>query len=110
MRIKLGCLILLVLATTGCSNKEQAVIYEVNSISYTSGEGWATPLMSEECRLLSKELKTYLNDGWKVVTSSPKEKVVYHNLGRCVGTEYVLEKYVALNWIEESKKILDETF
>lgn len=88
MRVKLGCLILLVLATMGCS-KQQEVIFEAESISYK--RDWK-PETQQECVELSKELKGYLNAGWKVITSSPKEKVVAKGNGKCVGTEYVLEK------------------
>jgi hypothetical protein len=89
MRVKLGCLVLLVLAITGCS-KQQEVVFEAESIGYKGGA--AEPKTEEECIALSKELKGYLNDGWKVVASSPKEKVVADGYGKCIGTEYVLEK------------------
>lgn len=91
MHVKLGFLILLVFATIGCS-KKQEVVFEAESIRYNNMDSWAKSEITKECSALSKELKTYLNDGWKVVTSSPKEKVVYNNTGSCIGTEYILEK------------------
>lgn len=91
MRAKLGCLILMVLAIMGCS-KKQEVIFEAESIRYKNKDSMWTPEIQQECNALSKELKGYLNDGWKVVASSPKEKLVTNNRGSCIGTEYVLEK------------------
>lgn len=91
MRVKLGCLIVLVLATMGCS-KKQDVIFEAQSISYKNKDARWKDTIQRECGALSKELKGYLNDGWKVVASSPKEKLVFDNSGTCIGTEYVLEK------------------
>ena len=91
MRVALGCLCLLVLTTLGCS-KTQEVIFEAESIRYKKKDSWATSQIQDECGALSKELKTYLNEGWRVVASSPKEKLVSASMGTCVGTEYVLEK------------------
>lgn len=48
--------------------------------------------MEKECAAMSKELSGYLKDGWRVVTSSPKEIPVARNNGMCVGTEYIVEK------------------
>lgn len=91
MRIKLGLLILLMLTVTGC-NKKQEIIFEVQSVSYENQNSIWSPEIQQACIILSKELKGYLNDGWRVVTSSPKEKLVTDNKGTCIGTEYVLEK------------------
>ena len=88
MHVKLGCVVFLVLATTACS-KQQERIFEADSISYK--RGWQQETQ-EECLELSEELDTYLNNGWKVVASSPKAKVVADGKGECVGTEYVLTK------------------
>ena len=91
MRLKTSGLFLLVFVIVGCS-KKQEVIFDAESIRYKNKDSWATSEITKECNAISKELKTFLADGWKVVTSSPKEKLVYNNTGTCVGTEYVLEK------------------
>lgn len=94
MRVKIGCLLLLVLTTMGCS-KKQEVVYEVDGVRVKNQYISAEMEIHKECRAfneLNKELKAYLNDGWKVVTSSRKERLVYNNMGTCLGTEYVLEK------------------
>ena len=89
MLAKHGCLILLVLPIMGCSKKHQAVIFEAESIRYVDGDSIK---IRQECNALSTALNAYLYDGWKVVASSPKEKLVANNRGTCIGTEYVLER------------------
>lgn len=91
MRINFGGLILLAVAVTGCG-KKQEVIFDVESISYKEKNSFYIPKIQNECGEISKSLKKYLNDGWRVVTSSPKERMVVDNKGTCVGTEYILEK------------------
>ncbi|WP_157659173.1 hypothetical protein [Thauera butanivorans] len=88
--VKLGLLALLTLSTVGC--KKQEILFEAQSISYKQKDSYAVMQMEKECSDLSKELKSYLDNGWRVIASSPKEKLVGGNRGTCVGTEYILEK------------------
>jgi hypothetical protein len=91
MFAKMACAMLLSFMVIGCS-KKQEVIFEAQSISYKGGNSAWKPEIQKECSEMSKELKTFINDGWKVVASSPKEKVVAADKGTCIGTEYIIEK------------------
>jgi len=71
---------------------EQKIIFSGDSISYKNKDSYMSDLMSSECKSLSENLDDYLKNGWKVVTSSSKEKIVANNTGTCKGTEYILEK------------------
>lgn len=85
----------------GCG-KKQKIIFEVESILFKSE--WSKPDVQKECSKLSESLSSHINNGWKVVTASPKEKVIHRideggykkevgeSIGRCIGTEYILEK------------------
>lgn len=75
----------------GCKS-EQKIIFVGESIEYKNKDKYLASLMAKECRELSSDLDVYLKDGWKVVSSSAKEKVVAENSGTCKGTEYVIEK------------------
>lgn len=94
MHIKIRFLVLVMLLITGCS-KKQEVIFEIESVTYEKRRGSfsnSDTTIQKACNEMTHhELKTYLNDGWKVVASSPKEKFVKGE-GSCVGTEYILEK------------------
>lgn len=81
---------MIVLGLIGCS-KQQKVVFDVESVSFERYSNTADKVKSE-CSALSEDVKTYMDSGWKVVTSSPKEKVVANGSGSCIGTEYVLEK------------------
>jgi hypothetical protein len=83
---------LLILSSLSACSKKQEVIFEAKSISYRQGNSYMKSDMESECAQLSKELSSYLKDGWRVVTSSPKEVPVARNTGTCVGTEYIVEK------------------
>ena len=91
MRVGLFIAFSLVLTVTGCGKKQQ-VIFEAQSISYMRKDSSWTPEIEKECKKISTALSTLMEVGWKVVASSPKEKLVYDNRGTCVGTEYILEK------------------
>ncbi len=91
MHVKSILAILFVLTIAGCG-KEQQVIFEAQSISYKKKYSYKVDLIQAECNQLSKELDSFLKKGWKVVASSPKEKVVANSDGLCVGTEYIVEK------------------
>ncbi len=89
MYMKAGCVLVLAVAMMGCS-KKQEVIFEAQTVSYPKNIGsWA---IEEECAKLSKDLSSYISDGWKVVASSAKERMVFHDMGKCIGTEYIIEK------------------
>ncbi len=89
--MKLSLILAVCLLMYGCG-RSQEVIFEGSSISYKRGDSHYKDDMQKECAELSKELQPYLDKGWKVVSSAPKEKVVARNRGTCVGTEYVLDK------------------
>lgn len=91
MRVSLCIAFSLILAVTGCGKKQQ-VIFEAQSISYKNKDSYLTSTIEKECVLISTSLSMLMDDGWKVVASSPKEKLVSDNRGTCVGTEYILEK------------------
>jgi hypothetical protein len=84
-------IVLLTSSLVAC-NKQQKIIFAGDSISYKGSEARNSESIARECREISEKLDTYLKDGWRVVSSSPKEKVVYLDSGTCKGTEYVLEK------------------
>lgn len=93
--------ILSIATLIGCG-KKQKIIFEVESIFFESE--WSKPDVQKECSILDERLSSHINNGWKVVTASPKEKVVHRiedsgykkevreSIGRCIGTEYILEK------------------
>ncbi len=84
-----ACLSIALLSACG---KKQEVVFEAKSISYKRGDALWVSDMEKECAAMSKELSGYMKDGWRVVTSSPKEIPVARNNGTCVGTEYIVEK------------------
>ncbi|MFZ2972562.1 MAG: hypothetical protein WA049_07965 [Ferribacterium limneticum] len=91
MNKKIAIAALSVLLVAACS-KKQEIVFEAKSISYKRGDSYMVSTMQEECDKLSKEVSSYLKDGWRVVTSTPKEIPVALNTGMCVGTEYIVEK------------------
>ena len=72
--------------------KKQKVIFEGESIEFKNKHSLSQNEIQEECGKLSESLNDHIESGWKVIASSPKEKVVYYDRGRCIGTEYILEK------------------
>lgn len=109
MKIKYLFIILFTLLLISCK-KEQKVIYEVESVSYRQMDKLFSSLIKDECAKLSSPLNTYINDGWKVVTSTHKEKIVMYDKGTCVGTEYVIEKTAPLFGFNNSaNKLSDNT-
>ena len=91
VQIKFISIILTTLIVIGCS-KQQQVIFEAHSIKYKNRDSYITHQIEEACVKISDDLKARIDGGWRVVTSSAKEKLVVDNRGTCVGTEYVLEK------------------
>jgi hypothetical protein len=87
-----GVIVILFVTCIGGCGKKQEVIFEVQTYSWKNRDAWQKSQIAEECDALSKELKGYLDKGWRVVASSPKEKLVVNSVGTCTGTEYVLEK------------------
>jgi hypothetical protein len=87
MRCFMLGLLLLTMLLAGCS-KKQTIIFEAKSISWRGAES----SVEQECRDASQAVQKYLDDGWKIVAASPKELVVFRGMGKCSGTEYVLEK------------------
>jgi hypothetical protein len=85
------CIVMLLFAVIGCS-KKQKVIFEGQSIEYRRGDALWMDEIKKECSGVSESLSEYLEKGWKVTASSPKEKLVYNNKGTCKGTEYIIEK------------------
>lgn len=90
--MKLLTSIFLAIIILSACKAEQKIIFSGDSISYKNKDSYLSDLMSSECKSLSENLDDYLKNGWKIVTSSSKEKIVAHNSGTCKGTEYVLEK------------------
>ncbi|GAB3656345.1 hypothetical protein [Ramlibacter alkalitolerans] len=68
--------------------KKQEVVFEATSVRWRGMIGTT----EDECKKASRSIQQYLGDGWRIVSSSPKELVVNHGEGRCIGTEYVIEK------------------
>ena len=81
---------------------EQKIIFNTERIEYKSGTG------PKKCQdMCSKrsgpDAKSFLSDGWKIVTSSPKKEIAEqywyvpcntcepHGC-TCIGTEYILQK------------------
>lgn len=95
MNIHYYLIVFAVMLLVGCQ-KEQKVIFEVQSVSYRQGDALFRSLIQEDCAKQSDRLSGYIGDGWKVVTSSQKEKVVMYDKGTCIGTEYVIEKSLPL--------------
>lgn len=86
-------IVVFLLALTGCNN-QQKVIFEAGSISWENKYDIPStgPGVKRECEAISTSLSSYMTDGWKVVSSSPKTHRVYNDMGECIGTEYILEK------------------
>jgi len=101
--LSLACIAtLLLFATTPVPAAEKKIIFNTESVKYESGTG------SERCqntcsRRSGPEVKSFLSDGWKIVSSSPKEVIgeqywyVPCNSCQphgciCIGTEYLLAK------------------
>lgn len=103
---KLGIILVLlctcIFSLIGCQDRtqpsqrhQQKVIFTVHSIKiypaiYNSD-------CQKACSPISDSIDNYLNSGWHVVSSSPKEQVVdvppYTTTAcQCVGTEYIIEK------------------
>lgn len=78
-------------ALMGCG-KKQKVIFEAEFISFKNKDSYQSTEIQKECDLISESLSDHLKNGWKVVSLSSKEKLVYHSIGKCIGTEYILEK------------------
>lgn len=76
--------------------KSQEVIFDAQSISCKGSSSCdAYVLMYQaKCAGMSTSLQTRMSAGWRVVSSSPKEKVIDTGDGAlaCVGTEYIIEK------------------
>jgi hypothetical protein len=75
------------------ASAEQKIVFCVESIKYKSVTG------SETCQIFCNskygqyEIDSFLSDGWRIVSSSPKEAIpsdVFDCI--CVGTQYVLQK------------------
>jgi len=93
---------LLLFATTPVPAAEKKTIFNTESVKYESGTG------SERCqntcsRRSGPDVKSLLSEGWKIVSSSPKEVIgeqywyVPCNTCQphgclCIGTEYLLAK------------------
>ena len=84
-------LIFIAIAATGCG-KKQKIIFEAESIGYSSSDSSYVSKIQTECRKISESLNIHIHNGWKVIAASPKEKLVLDDKGRCIGTEYILEK------------------
>ena len=79
--------------------KTQRVIFDVQTISCTGSDMCAAYNMinQQTCSQMSESLQGQMNDGWRVISSSSKEKVAMSGGGgvgtvTCVGTEYIIEK------------------
>lgn len=79
----------------GCG-KKQKIIFDVEAVKIYSAESF----VQEACSNMHESLDSHIQDGWKIITASPKEKVAHYSrdgvdlrdIGLCIGTEYVLEK------------------
>jgi len=91
MKIGIGIILLSLPLLVSCG-KQQKVIFEAESISYKGGDRHWVSDIQRDCSAISESLAAYMKEGWKVVSSSPKEKLVTSNRGKCVGTEYIIEK------------------
>lgn len=91
MKIMISIILVSSLLILGCS-KEQKIIFEAESIEYKQENSLWTSEIQQECNSISEKLTPYIEKGWRVVASSPKQKIIYRDKGVCVGTEYILEK------------------
>jgi len=73
--------------------KTQIVVFCADRISYRMGSAGKCSLA---CSRYACRVETYLRNGWRIVTSAPKEYIVEPFYGfygcKCIGIEYVLEK------------------
>ena len=80
---------------------EQKILFKADSIKYRSGTGES--VCQERCDRRSKDINALISNGWRIVSSSPKDVIAAEYayvscstckpLGcTCVGTEYVLQK------------------
>jgi len=97
---KFNVILLAVFFLNACkpAEKSQAVIFEAETIS-CKGDGYFCKKdinnYKSKCKELSTSLDSKLTEGWRVVSSSAKEKVVSsdsYNTTSCIGTEYVIER------------------
>lgn len=73
---------------------EQKVIFSVDSVS-CAGQycGMVMGILQADCSAKHKNVDPFTGAGWRIVTSSPKTVLSGSN-GSCVGTEYILEKFI----------------
>ena len=75
------------------SSGSQEIIFEVHTVS-CKGSSICEVLIEQNrgmCKAMSQSVQSKLNSGWRIVTSSAKEKVASQGVS-CVGTEYVIQK------------------
>jgi hypothetical protein len=97
-KLILSFLVVLISFLGACAEKkkEQKVIFEVKSYTYGGGSLNLNALYRQYCPNTFKErLTDYTADGWRIVSFSEKSypgPQVGVTTGKCLGTEFVLEK------------------
>ena len=95
--ILIGCCLLL---PNTLQASDQKVVFCVESVNYKSGTGADACQGACNANYGSLQIDSVLSDGWKIVSSSPKEASgidcsLSGNSGcgcTCVGTQYVIQK------------------
>jgi len=67
----------------------QKIIFQTNSITYK--KGISDTRCKELCAKVSEPVSDYMTQGWKVVSSTPRQQAV-DNLCACDGVEYIISK------------------
>lgn len=116
--LSLACVSLILLCPlTSVHAVEKKIIFNTESIKYESGTG------SERCRAQcdrksGPDAKSFLSEGWKIVSSSAKEIIGEHYSYTpcntclphgciCIGKEYVLQKDEPAPKIETRSNLID---
>ena len=99
----ISLLIFSLFATNVSLAAEQKMLFNVESISYKSGTGADECQSSCSTRYYDPPLKEMIAQGWRIISSSPKEAIgsryYYFDYPgskphgcTCIGTQYVLQK------------------
>ena len=85
----------LLLLGVGVSYGEQKVVFIIDHAKYVGRN--AAIFCPDSCNQLNdgRSIEKLLNTGWKVITATPKERVIAsvdESSCTCVGTQYIVEK------------------
>ena len=73
-------------------NSVQKIIFQTNSIQFkTKGVESSEGYCKQKCTNISETVASYMSEGWKVVSSTPRHQVI-DSICTCDGVEYIISK------------------